>query len=43
MKDFLFSMALGCAVGGLVLSICNLVADVVYYIREYWEKKNKNP
>lgn len=45
MKDFLFSVALGSAVGGLILSVCNLAVDVAPKVVDWWEqrKDKKNP
>lgn len=42
MKDFLFSVALGCAVGWIVMNICNLVTDAVVWFRDRADKK-KHP
>lgn len=45
MKDFLFSVGLGCAVGGLALSVCNLAGDIAPKVVDWWERRKdkKNP
>lgn len=41
MKNFLFSMGLGCAVGGLILSIANLFGDLAPRIIDWWERRKE--
>lgn len=41
MKNFLFSMGLGCAVGGLILSIGNLIGDLAPKIIDWWERRKE--
>lgn len=45
MKDFMFSLACGCAVGGLILSISNLVIDFCAWLKDKLEEQDekKNP
>ena len=41
MKNFMFSVACGCAVGGLVLSIANLFGDLAPKIIDWWERRKE--
>ena len=48
MKNILFSFGMGCAVGGLILSIANLAKDIAEWLVDRRERKkndghNKNP
>ena len=42
MKNVLFAWGMGCAVGGLILSIANLVKDVREWLAERRERKKKD-
>ena len=41
MKNFLFSMGLGCAVGGQIFSIANLFGDLAPRIIDWWERRKE--
>ena len=46
MKTFLFSLGMGCAAAGFVLSVCNLAIDLAAWIKKRREeryKHEKNP
>ena len=41
MKNILFAWGMGCAVGGLILSIANLFCDLAPRIIDWWERRKE--